>query len=169
MELRIREVDIEAGARSKGSNGGVAVGLPHRNSSVFKQTHINQRKVKGRIRMELRIREVDEGGGRLTGTRASEAKGPFPGGKRVGSWGKKKNKRESKSKSNTKAKSLDHVIGGKYSESFWLNIKDLPCSDIKLFEFRKVNLNKYTRCRIQILKMNPNHRACRINMKYFSR
>ena len=59
----------------KGSNGVVAVGLPHRNYSVFKQTHINQRKVKGRIRMELRIREVDEGGGGLTGTRASE--GPF--------------------------------------------------------------------------------------------
>ncbi len=39
--------------------------------------------------MELRIREVDEGGAGLTGTRASEAKGPFPGGKRVGSWGKK--------------------------------------------------------------------------------
>ena len=73
----------------KCSNGGVAVGLPHRNYSVFKQTHINQRKEKGRIRMELRIRKVDEGGG-LTGTRASEAKGPFPGGKRVGSWGKKK-------------------------------------------------------------------------------
>ena len=66
------------------------MGLPHRNYSVFKQTQINQRKVKGRIRMELRIREVDEGGGGLTGTRASEAKGPFPGGKRVGSWGKKK-------------------------------------------------------------------------------
>ena len=45
--------------------------------------------------MELRICEVDEGGGGLTGTRASEAKGPFPGGKRVGSWGKK---RESKIK-----------------------------------------------------------------------
>ena len=89
MELRIREVDIKAGAKSKGSNGGVAVGLPHRNSSVFNQTHINQRKVKGRIRMELRVREVDQGGGGLTGTRASEAKGPFPGGKRVGSWGKK--------------------------------------------------------------------------------
>ena len=44
--------------------------------------------------MELRIREVDEGGGGLTGTRASEAKGPFPGGKRVGSWGKKKNVKE---------------------------------------------------------------------------
>ena len=29
------------GAKSKGSNGGVAVGLPHRNSSVFNQTHIN--------------------------------------------------------------------------------------------------------------------------------
>ena len=89
MELRIREVDIKAGARSKGSNGVVAVGLPHRNSSVFKQAHINQRKENGRIRMELRIREVDGGGG-LTGTRASEAKDPFPGGKRVGSWGKKK-------------------------------------------------------------------------------
>ena len=34
--------------------------------------------------------EGDKGGGGLTGTRASEAKGPFPGGKRVGSWGKKK-------------------------------------------------------------------------------
>jgi hypothetical protein len=34
--------------------------------------------------------EGDEGGGGLTGTRASEAKGPFPGGKRVGSWGKKR-------------------------------------------------------------------------------
>ena len=50
MELHIREVDIEAGARLKGSNGVVAVGLPHRNYSVFKQTHINQREVKGRIR-----------------------------------------------------------------------------------------------------------------------
>ena len=26
--------------------------------------------------------------------RASEAKGPFPGGKRVGSWGKKKKEKE---------------------------------------------------------------------------
>jgi len=46
--------------------------------------------------MELRIREVDEGGGGLTGSRASEAKGPFPGGKRVGSWGKKNQIKESK-------------------------------------------------------------------------
>ena len=98
MELRIREVDIEAGTKSKGSNGVVAVGLPHRNYSVFKQTHINQREVKGRIRMELRIREVDEGGELITGTRASEAKGPFPGGKRVGSWGKKNNVKEEKQK-----------------------------------------------------------------------
>jgi hypothetical protein len=29
------------GAKSKGSNGVVAVGLPHRNYSVLKQTHIN--------------------------------------------------------------------------------------------------------------------------------
>ena len=62
------------GSKSKGSNGGVAVGLPHRNSSAFKQTLINQREIKwGRIE-----------------TLACEAKGPFPGGKRVGSWGKKK-------------------------------------------------------------------------------
>jgi hypothetical protein len=46
MELRIREVDFKAGARSKGSNGGVAVGLPHRNSSVLKQTPNNQREEK---------------------------------------------------------------------------------------------------------------------------
>jgi hypothetical protein len=66
------------------------VGLPHRNSSVFNQAHINEWEVKERIRMELRIREVDKVGGGLTGRRASEAKGPFPGGKRVGSWGKKR-------------------------------------------------------------------------------
>ena len=42
--------------------------------------------------------EGDEGGGGLTETRASEAKGPFPGGKRVGSWGKKKKKRKKKAK-----------------------------------------------------------------------
>ena len=47
-----------------------------------------------------------------------------------------------------KAQRLDHVIGSKYSESFWLNINDLPSSDIKLFEFGKVNFNKYTRCGI---------------------
>jgi len=34
------------GAKSKGSNGVVAVGLPHRNYSVLKQAHINQREVK---------------------------------------------------------------------------------------------------------------------------
>jgi hypothetical protein len=38
MELRIREVDFKAGAKFKGSNGVVAVGFPHRNSFVFKQT-----------------------------------------------------------------------------------------------------------------------------------
>ena len=76
MELRIREVDFKECARSKGSNGGVAVGLPHPNSSVFKQAHINQ--------WEVKVVEDRR--------RASEAKGPFPGGKRVGSWGKKKRK-----------------------------------------------------------------------------
>ncbi len=71
---------ISLGAKSKGSNGGVAVGLPHRNSSVFKQTPVNQ--------CEIKIVEARR--------RASEAKGPFPGGKRVGSWGKKKGKRKKK-------------------------------------------------------------------------
>ena len=140
------------------------MGLPHRNSSVLKQARINEWKVKGRIRMDPRIREGDKGGGGLTGTRASEAKGPFPGGKRVGSWGKKKIVKANVIEK-IKAQRLDHVIGSKYSESFWLNINNLPCSDIKLFEFRKVNLNKYTRCGIQILKMNPDYWACRINMK----
>jgi hypothetical protein len=31
----------------KSANGAVAVGLPHRNRSVFKQAHINKRQVKG--------------------------------------------------------------------------------------------------------------------------
>ena len=66
------------GARSKGSNGVVAVGLPHRNYSVFKQTPINQWQIKVVV----------------VKTRASEAKGPFPGGKRVGSRGKRKIKKE---------------------------------------------------------------------------
>ena len=43
---RARRLHSSLSARSKGSNGGVAVGLPHRNYSVFKQTHINQRDVK---------------------------------------------------------------------------------------------------------------------------
>ena len=46
IELRIRKVDIEVGARSKGSNGVVAVGLPHRNYSVFKQTPFQLRRSK---------------------------------------------------------------------------------------------------------------------------
>ena len=50
------------GARLKGSNGRFAVGLPHRNYSVFKQADLNKGEVKERIRMELRIRWGDEGG-----------------------------------------------------------------------------------------------------------
>ena len=49
--------------------------------------------------MDPRIREGDEGGGGLTETRASEAKGPFPGGKRVGSRGKKKRKKKESKRS----------------------------------------------------------------------
>jgi len=54
MELRIREVDFKAGAKSKVANGEVAVGLPHRNFSVLKQAHINQRKVKGKKKKKAR-------------------------------------------------------------------------------------------------------------------
>jgi hypothetical protein len=52
------------------------VGLPHRNYSVLKQAHINY--------WEVKVVEVRR--------RAREAKGPFPGGKRVGSRGKKESK-----------------------------------------------------------------------------
>jgi hypothetical protein len=143
-------------------------GFPIATPLSLNKPHINEWKVKRRIRMDPRIREGDEGGELITGTRASEAKGPFPGGKRVGSWGKKKIVKANVIEK-IKAQRLDHVIGSEYSESFWLNINNLPCSYIKLFEFRKVNLNKYTRCGIQILKMNPDYWACRINVKYFGR
>ena len=43
------------GAKSKGSNGVVAVGIPHRNYSDIKQAHINYWEVKGRIRMDPRF------------------------------------------------------------------------------------------------------------------
>jgi len=76
------------------------VGLPHRNYSVFKQTpnqlmeskRKNKKKAQGEhqriyIRRSIR-RKLQKHGWRIE-TRASEAKGPFPGGKRVGSWRKK--------------------------------------------------------------------------------
>jgi hypothetical protein len=43
------------GAGLKGSNGVVAVGLPHRNYSVLKQADLNKRLVKVRIRMDPRF------------------------------------------------------------------------------------------------------------------
>jgi len=57
--------------KSNGSNGVFAVGLPHRNSSVFKQADPNKRKVKGR-----------DPPSKVGGLKGIE--------KRVGSWGKKK-------------------------------------------------------------------------------
>ena len=59
----------------KGSNGGVAVGLPHSNSSVFKQANINQWEVKV---VEVRKADPPSAVGGLTVI-----------DKRVGSWGKK--------------------------------------------------------------------------------
>jgi len=62
--------------KSKGANGAVAVGLPHRNRSVFKHTRINKQKgkeesrsishgmtrksIEGKPRMDPRIREDDK-------------------------------------------------------------------------------------------------------------
>ena len=60
------------GAKPKSANGAVAVGLPHRNRSVFKQAPTNKRKVIAKPTPML-----------------AKRKGPFPGGKRVGSWEKK--------------------------------------------------------------------------------
>ncbi|RLS85767.1 MAG: hypothetical protein DWI06_01200 [Planctomycetota bacterium] len=67
------------GARSKGSNGGVAVGLPHRNSSVLKQAAPNKRQVKGR--------DPPSAVGGLKGIDT-----------RVGSWGKNKKVKKKKEK-----------------------------------------------------------------------
>ena len=92
MDPRIREDDKSAGQvrpfdklrdrvtkahnpKSKSANGAVAVGLPHRNRSVFKHTHINKQEVKdrsishgmtrknieGKPSMDPRLREDDEG------------------------------------------------------------------------------------------------------------
>ncbi len=63
--------------KSKGANGAVAVGLPHRNRSVFKHTRINKQKEKeesrsishgmtrknteGKPSMDPRIHEDDDG------------------------------------------------------------------------------------------------------------
>ena len=41
--MRKRRLHSSLGAKSKGSNGVVAVGLPHRNYSVFKQADPNKR------------------------------------------------------------------------------------------------------------------------------
>ena len=45
LAVKFREeqkyLSTSLGAKFKGSNGGVAVGLPHRNSSVLKQADIN--------------------------------------------------------------------------------------------------------------------------------
>ncbi len=51
----MREVDFKVGTKSKGSNGVVAVGLPHRNYSALNQTPIKQWEVKGRTKMDPRF------------------------------------------------------------------------------------------------------------------
>jgi hypothetical protein len=69
----------------------------------------NKKKVQGlHQRIDIRgsiIRKLIKQWGGATETRASEAKGHFPGGKRVGSRGRK-NKRESINNENKKARGL---------------------------------------------------------------
>ena len=105
------------------------MGLPHRNSSVFKQTPYQLMESKKK-RPTQRIREGDNGGGGLTGTRASEAKGPFPGGKRVGSWGKK-SKSKSKSKSKRKQKRKPLALAQKLYEDNCLRIREIFATKVK--------------------------------------
>ena len=62
-------------------------------------------------------------------TRASEAKGPFPGGKRVGSWGKKS---KSKSKSKRKQKRKPLALGQKMHEDSSLLIRMILTIRIEL-------------------------------------
>ena len=50
--------------------------------------------------------------------RASEAKGPFPGGKRVGSWGKKK-KRKERERKGRGASTSGFTSAGSYSIYGW--------------------------------------------------
>ena len=42
LAFKLKSLNFSLCARSKVANGVVAVGLPHRNYSVLKQTHINQ-------------------------------------------------------------------------------------------------------------------------------
>ncbi len=46
LAVKLKSFNFPLGAKSKVANGGVAVGLPHRNSSVLKQAPINGWEVK---------------------------------------------------------------------------------------------------------------------------
>jgi len=61
VQTHCRKIDLTpfvlsepVGAKSKVANGGVAVGLPHRNSTVLKQTPINQWEVKRKNKEKAR-------------------------------------------------------------------------------------------------------------------
>jgi|LakMenE18May11ns_1017448.scaffolds.fasta_scaffold9017674_1 hypothetical protein len=101
MELRMREVDKDAGAKPKGSNGVVAVGLPHRNYSVFKQTHYqlkgskrkNKKKARGEhqridIRRSIR-RKLQKQWWKIEGGLAKR-RALFPEGRGLGVGGRKR-------------------------------------------------------------------------------
>jgi len=99
-------------AKPKSANGAVAVGLPHRNRSVFKQTHINKRQVKGNdpssavdgLEGRKRIKDKISHGktrnqiSRSRGWKASERseRALFPEGRGLGVGRKKKNVKEKK-------------------------------------------------------------------------
>ena len=73
----------------------------------------NKKKARGkhqRIYIRRSIRRKLQKQWRKLETRASEAKGPFPGGKRVGSWGKKRIKE--KRKQMKKESDPPNTVGG---------------------------------------------------------
>ncbi len=98
--------------KSKGANGAVAVGLPHRNRSVFKHAHINKQEVKDRsISHEITRKENQEwipAFARMTKAfgegwpRACEAKGHLPA--EEGWVMEKKEKKERKERRKKKTK-----------------------------------------------------------------
>ncbi len=84
--------NISLGARPKGSNGGVAVGLPHRNSSVFKQTPYQSMESKRKNKNGTPPSEVTKAAAAMKPGLAKR-RALFPEGRGLGVGGRKRDKR----------------------------------------------------------------------------
>jgi len=77
----------------KSANRAVAVGLPHRNRSVFKHAHINkQKRIKDKPSHGMTRNQISSGGGWKASERSERAL--FPEGRGLGVGRKKKNVKE---------------------------------------------------------------------------